>query len=97
MQQHIFAVAVVLAGVLGLQGCTEREKSDAAPSYVLPTLHWAAQFSFLPAINEILASGIDVDVRNSVEQTPLHLAARFGTVKTLMALISAGADINAQD
>ena len=44
MQQHIFAVAVVLAGVLGLTGCSEREQATDDPSYVLPTLHWAAQF-----------------------------------------------------
>ena len=97
MQQHIFAVAVVLAGVLGLTGCSEREQATDDPSYVLPTLHWAAQFSVVPAIEKIIASGVDVDVRNSAAQTPLHLAARFGNAKTVAALLSAGVDINAKD
>ena len=68
MQQYIFALVVVLAGVLGLTGCSEREQATDGPIYVLPTLHWAAQFSVLPAIEKIIASGIDVDVRNSAEQ-----------------------------
>ena len=38
MQQHIFAVAVVLAGVLGLTGCSEREQATDAVSYTHLTL-----------------------------------------------------------
>ena len=64
---------------------------------MLLTLHWAAQFSVVPAIEKIIASGVEVYVRNSAAQTPLHLAARFGNAKTVAALLSVGADTNTKE
>ncbi len=59
-------------------------------------LHTAARAGNLKRVQELIASGIPVDARDSLGGTPLHYAAWAGELKVAEYLISAGADVNAR-
>lgn len=42
----------------------------------------------------LIGAGVDVDAKNSLDETPLHLACNQGSWKTVKLLIEAGADVN---
>ena len=44
-----------------------------------------------------IKSNMDVNVKNKLGRTPLHLASFTGNVEAIRMLVSAGADINAKD
>ena len=58
-------------------------------------LHKAAYENDLIAIANLVNSGADLDVRDSVQRTPAHVAAFFSNDEALVALAVAGADMNA--
>jgi Ankyrin repeats (3 copies) len=58
-------------------------------------LHWAAQASDVEACRQLLAQGIDVDVRDENDETPLHFAAWFGGLGVATLLVETGANVNA--
>ena len=67
-----------------------------------PLLHFAVVLSSLEGVLELLASGVDPDVKMNSERvtahgyTPLHTAARNGvSLDVMRALIAEGADVNA--
>ena len=64
-------------------------------------LHSAALFADLPGrlgeMRTLLAVGADVNAKNTVGWTPLHLAARIGHTEAARLLLAAGADVNAKD
>jgi len=68
-------------------------------------VHKGAQSGDLDTIRRIVASGVDVDVRNGAiymtgrieNQTSLHVAAHSGKIKAAELLLSLGADIEARD
>ena len=63
----------------------------------IPSIHYAASHSNLPAVRALLESGEDVNKREPRRgQTALHFAAYNDKPVTLKALIEAGADVNAQ-
>lgn len=45
----------------------------------------------------LVEAGADIDARDMVGQTPLHLAAMFGTAEIVQAMADAGSNINAKD
>ena len=45
----------------------------------------------------LLESGVDINAKNNVGETPLHHAAEFGNSKIADFLIKAGTDINVRD
>lgn len=47
----------------------------------------------VPVLNLLLERGLDVNIRDSRGQTPLHFAARFGSIDCGKILISKGADV----
>ena len=64
----------------------------------IPSIHYAASHSNLPAVRALLESGEDVNKEDpELRQTALHHAAYFDKPVTLKALIEAGADVNAQN
>lgn len=61
---------------------------------VKPSLHSAAMLGRLETVLDLIAGGADVNVRDMLKRTPLHLAVSSEIVK---ALIANGSDINCED
>ena len=49
------------------------------------------------ALRQVLDSGLDVNVRDSQQNTALHLASKHGHPNIMPLLIENGADVNAQN
>ena len=67
-------------------------------------LHEAIQESSKLPVGEIIAmvdlllkQGVDVDVRNENEATPLHVAARYDNLVLVVHLVAKGADLEAEN
>ena len=61
-------------------------------------LHDAAWVNSLKEVKYLVNSGMDVNIRNSDMQTPLHVAVcSSNTTEIIKFLISKGADVNARD
>jgi hypothetical protein len=63
----------------------------------LPPLHEAARNDDVASIKSLIASGVDVDERDFMRRTALHLAACGGRLAASIALIEAGASVDAGD
>ena len=61
------------------------------------SLHLAAIFEKKEAclVKHYIKSGIDINIKNSQGNTPLHLAIQNGGVEVMKYLVENGADINA--
>ena len=59
-------------------------------------IHDAVEKGNVEAIKQHLAAGTDVNVRDSIGETPLHYAARWGHKGIAELLIANGADVNAK-
>jgi ankyrin repeat protein len=60
-------------------------------------LHFAAAQGDTKEIQQLIKTGVDVNVRDQEDRTPLHWAGEFKRKKAFAQLIAAGADINAAD
>ena len=61
-------------------------------------LHWAAAGGDASAINRLIQAGADVNARDRLHTTPLHLAASLSARPDVITLlVEAGADVNARD
>lgn len=60
-------------------------------------LHYAAGEGDAGRVDEAIAAGADVSLRDRDQMTPLHFAAQAHSVDVARALIGAGAEIDAQD
>lgn len=78
----------------------------AAPAQVAPapeveTLHDAARYGDMEAVEDFIAVGKDVNARDSSQRTPLHYAIAFGKGEVgeeiFNALIEADSDLTAVD
>jgi ankyrin repeat protein len=61
------------------------------------SLHEAVRTKNAFEMEAALSEGIDVDVRDKLGETPLHVAAVMGYKEASTLLIESGADVNAQD
>jgi ankyrin repeat protein len=50
----------------------------------------------LPLLQSLVAAGADVNGRNKLGETPLHIAALYGDCEVIRALLDAGADPNSR-
>ncbi len=59
-------------------------------------LHLAAQYNQIAAVKALLATGMDVNIRNEKGETPLYSAVRFrrSGIRLLECLLGAGANVN---
>jgi ankyrin repeat protein len=105
MPAIFLAVTVLL--LIGFDGC---EKQDEAPAVkaeppVLnesfpiaePALSHAVIAGDVARVKEIIGAGADVNMKDALDRTPLHLAAFHGQVEIIDLLIAHGADVNARD
>lgn len=72
-----------------------KEDIDLTNGDGLTPLHLAAERGHTGAVEELLAAGADINVRNHLSDSPLHRAASRGHTAVIRLLINAGADINA--
>jgi ankyrin repeat protein len=70
--------------------------SDTAGGYY-ESLHAAAYRGDVRAVQQLLAAGADVDVRDSEGSLPLHEAAAAGHVAVAQLLLESGAAVDARD
>ena len=59
-------------------------------------IHTGARIGYYEAVKGYLADGVDVNVKDSVGDTPLHHAALRSNKEMAELLIAAGADVNAK-
>ncbi|ONK63724.1 uncharacterized protein A4U43_C07F18260 [Asparagus officinalis] len=65
--------------------------------YCRTALHTAAMVNDAELMKIILEAGVDVDIRNAQNATPLHVALNRGANLCVPLLLSAGANCNLQD
>jgi len=63
----------------------------------LPALHHAAAEAGSAEIEQLLAQGTDVNLRDETGRTALHWAAMFGHEQTCSTLLAKGADPKVRD
>ncbi|MBP6002560.1 MAG: ankyrin repeat domain-containing protein [Pyrinomonadaceae bacterium] len=61
-----------------------------------PTLIRAVSSGSVETVHMLLDAGADVDVRNDLDETALHIAAEKDHIEIIRLLVSAGADLNAR-
>lgn len=65
---------------------------DARDELGAVPLHYAVLYERgLPAIQELLAAGADIELQGGSQETPLHMAARTGRQEAVQLLVAAGA------
>ena len=67
--------------------------------YSYKPLHYAARYGHASVASVLIAAGADVDAKNNVGETPLHMVAYYGgsdRASVISVLIAAGADVNAK-
>ena len=62
-----------------------------------PALHWATQYGLSTVVEKILRGTENINMRDSVGRTALHIAIQFRQEKIATFLIQNGIDIDAQD
>ena len=75
-----------------LVGCGEAQPPEPPDS----SIHAAALEGNIEAVKQHLASGADVNTKDSIGTTPLFLAVIKGQKETVELLIAEGADVNAK-
>lgn len=97
--------AAIIAGMflLNLAGCGKQTDkpvvpaaSEALPATDSPLIKASTQDD-PDAIKAFLDAGADVNAKDVLGRTPLHIAAFYGHLKISELLIARGADINAKD
>ncbi len=91
---------ILVSLMLLMVGCGQQEKSDAesnkeavaeAPKM---SIHEAALRGDMPAIQQHIAAGSDLNQKDAYGSTPLTVAVTFGKTEAALALMDAGADLN---
>jgi ankyrin repeat protein len=108
-QNEFMPVIALVIGLLLLcsSGCGKQDEALAAaePPPALsgsspiaePALSRAVIAGDVARIREIIDTGADVNAKDALDRTPLHLAAFYGRTEIIDLLIAHGADVNARD
>lgn len=60
-------------------------------------LHWTARTGSAEDVRRAIGQGLDLEARDNLERTPLHLAVLAVNTDAVLALLEAGADVNSKD
>jgi hypothetical protein len=66
------------------------------PEYQWSPLHWAVRYNDMDTARS-LATGRNLEARDVLGRTPLHIAAMFGLADMVDLLLARGSDVNARD
>jgi ankyrin repeat protein len=72
-------------------------KKNEAPPVAESAIAKATIASDIPEIKSLLEAGGNINAKDALGRTPLHMAAFYGNTKTTEFLIANGADLNARD
>ncbi|KAM7220562.1 Ankyrin repeat-containing domain protein [Rhypophila decipiens] len=87
----------VTVAQLLLNTCDGRISKDHEKRYRSYCLEWAAENGNTEMAEQLLEEGADVNIRDSLQMTPLHLSIRNGHTVISEILLDRGADIEARD
>ncbi len=101
MLKLVLRVSIVLAMVVSfspalLAGEASPSSQLRQQAYQWSPLHWAVRYNDSDAADK-LARGHNLEQRDALGRTPLHIAAMFGLHEMVTLLLSRGADPNARD
>ena len=89
------------AGGIAPPGASAAAAPAAAPAAEAETLHDAARYGDVEAVEDFIAIGKDINARDSSSRTPIHYAIAFGKgdagEEIFNLLLEAGADLTATD
>ena len=89
------------AGGIAPPGASAAAAPAAAPAAEVETLHDAARYGDVEAVEDFIAIGKDINARDSSSRTPIHYAIAFGKgdagEEIFNLLLEAGADLTATD
>lgn len=93
--------ALIKAASGGHEGCVrmlvDRGADLTKENWYGPALHCAAEAGMVSTIEELLSSGLDVDLRDHYGRTALQCAIFSGHQNAMQSLLSRGADVDAID
>jgi len=98
MRRMMLLVMVGIAGMGSLSSARAEEPAGTVrrQEYQWSPLHWAVRYNELETVQS-LATGRNLEARDMLGRTPLHLAAMFGLEEMVALLLERGADVNARD
>ena len=86
--------SVAMSVQTGVAAESRREAMSRA--YRWTPLHWAVRYGEVESARE-LAVARNLEARDELGRTPLHIAAMFGVDDMVALLLERGADVNARD
>ncbi len=101
-------IAIQLAGVCVLGICVVQAAQGQVPQspragrgaerqeYQWTPLHWAVRYNEAEEVRQ-LATARNIEARDALGRTPLHIASMFGLEEMVAILLERGADVNARD
>ena len=92
----VVAFALVHTSVAQVPQAPRAGRGVERPEYQWSPLHWAVRYNEAEKVRE-LATSRNIEARDALGRTPLHVAAMFGLEDMVKILLERGADVNARD
>ena len=87
---------LVLDSLAQVPQAPQAGRGTRRPEYQWSPLHWAVRYNETDEVRE-LATSRNLEARDALGRTPLHIAVMFGLDDMVKILLERGADVNARD